>query len=327
MAANTTQIQRYLYETLGVSVSPTHWAGGKRLPLFLRDGYTFDAAEILGEACLFMTDLREEDPSPAKVRKHLDQIRSKWDGEIIYVRRQLPAYLRKRLIDQKVSFLVPGNQMYLPTLGIDLREHFRQLRQATPTLSPATQAVVFYVLLGGEGQSHTPTELAERLGYTRMTMTRAFNELESEELGSVFFQGRQRFLTFGMGRRELWQKALPLIRSPVKLRRSAQLTAARTDGFVAGLSALARFSKLAAPRTPTIAMSTTQWKTIPKARILRNVAADDPETTEIEVWLYDPALFAKDNVVDRLSLFLSLRGNEDERVEASLEEMMEGVSW
>jgi hypothetical protein len=30
------------------------------------------------------------------------------------------------LIEQKVSFIVPGNQLYLPDLGLDLREYFRQ---------------------------------------------------------------------------------------------------------------------------------------------------------------------------------------------------------
>ncbi len=29
-------------------------------------------------------------------------------------------------IAQKVPFIVPGNQLYLPDLGLDLREYFRQ---------------------------------------------------------------------------------------------------------------------------------------------------------------------------------------------------------
>jgi hypothetical protein len=37
------------------------------------------------------------------------------------------------------------------------------------------------------------------------------------------------------------------------------------------------------------------------------------------VWSYKPELFAKERVVDRLSLYLSLKDNEDERVQAALE--------
>lgn len=48
---------------------------------------------------------------------------------------------RKRLIEQKVPLLVPGNQLYLPDLGIDLREYFRKPPTAPDTArSPATQA-------------------------------------------------------------------------------------------------------------------------------------------------------------------------------------------
>ena len=37
--------------------------------------------------------------------------------------------------------------------------------------------------------------------------------------------------------------------------------------------------------------------------------------------------FKEDDVIDRFSLYLSLRGSTDERVEAALEEMMEKVEW
>ncbi|MFA7176805.1 MAG: hypothetical protein WC114_06125, partial [Smithellaceae bacterium] len=53
----------------------------------------------------------------------------------------------------------------------------------------------------------------------------------------------------------------------------------------------------------------------------------DVQDYEIEVWSYEPALFAMDGVVDRLSLFLSLRDEEDERVEAALEQMMREMQW
>ena len=45
---------------------------------------------------------------------------------MVYVTGALASYERKRLIEQKVPFMVPGNQLYLPDLGIDLREYFRQ---------------------------------------------------------------------------------------------------------------------------------------------------------------------------------------------------------
>lgn len=327
MVPEAEKIRDYLLEALGVTVSPARWPVEGRLPLYLRSGYSFYEAEILDLPCLMMADQGEENPAAATIRKHINHVRSKWPGEIIYVRAQIAAYQRKRLIEQKVPFIVPGNQMYLPMLGIDLREYFRRLRQPNSTLSPATQVVVLHALLCSDERVYTPAELAERLGYTKMTMTRAFNELDAEDLADISTQGRQRCLTFKSTRRDLWQKALPLLRSPVKKRQHVRLTTQKRIGPVAGLSALASYSMLAAPSISTVATSVDRWRAFQQRAEFAKTAADDPESQEVEVWSYDPKLFSHRQIVDRFSLFLSLRGNEDERVEAAMEEMMEAVSW
>ena len=67
---------------------------------------------------------------------------------VVYVTTTLASYERKRLVQQKVPFIVPGNQLYLPELAIDLREYFRR-RSVPPTngFSPSTQAMLITALL------------------------------------------------------------------------------------------------------------------------------------------------------------------------------------
>lgn len=331
MAAISEKIRDYLNETLGIAVSPARWSGSRRLPVFLRDGYTFYEVDVLAVPCLLMSDDGNEARSPATVRKHIEQVRSKWDGEIIYVRDQLAAYERKQLIVQKVAFIVPGNQLYLPMLGIDLREHFRTRHQTAPILSPAAHATVLHLLLQADEEVHTPAELARRLGYTKMSMTRVFNELEAEELGHIEMQGRERRLTLGLTRLELWQKALPLLRSPVKQRKHIRTHHDRRrrgpHWLTAGLSALATYSMLAPPPVPVIAATTKQWKSLEQEFHEEPVVASDPDGVDVELWSYEPKLLTAGHAVDRLSLYLSLRDNDDERVQASLDEMMEGIQW
>ena len=327
MAENLDKIQQYFGENLDLEISPTRWAPGARLPAYLRHAYTFYETEILGVPCLLMADRAKDAPSAATVRKHAEQVRSKWDGEIIYVRDQVVAYQRRRLVEQNVPFVVPGNQMYLPMLGIDFREHFRQIHQAASNLMPATQAVLIHVLNHDIEAVFTPIELADQLGYAKMTMTRAFNELEAAGLGDISMEGRQRCLRFRVDRRGLWKESQPLLRSPVKQRHHVRTIVPTSVGATAGLSALAKYSMLAAPPISVIAVSLQQWKSLQEEMNLSRAAVDDPESLEIEVWTYDPQLFSSDGTVDRLSLFLSLRDSEDERVEAALEEMMEAVAW
>jgi DNA-binding MarR family transcriptional regulator len=84
--------------------------------------------------------------------------------------------------------------MYLPSLGIDLREHFKASRIARPKWSPSTQAAFLFALIHGHEQRLTPKDLADRLGYAPMSLTRSFDELDAAELGRVVMEGKQRVL-------------------------------------------------------------------------------------------------------------------------------------
>ena len=47
----------------------------------------------------------------------------------------------------------------------------------------------------------------------------------------------------------------------------------------------------------------------------------------IEIWSYNPQNLAKNGYCDKISLLLSLKGNEDERVQMELERIKEEVQW
>ena len=65
----------------------------------------------------------------------------------LFVLDTVGAYERKRLIEDKIPFLAPGQQLYLPDLGLDLREQFRTPRREHLKISPAAQLVVLACLL------------------------------------------------------------------------------------------------------------------------------------------------------------------------------------
>ena len=321
------ELERYLHDALGVSVKTTPWSGVGQLPPVLRERYRFAKAELLGLRALLVIDANPEEQSPATVRKHLDMLQSKQPAELIYVRARVTAYNRKRLIEQKVPFIVPGNQMYLPMLAIDLREHFRRIREEAPTFSPSTQVVVLHAMLRDAGQVLIPSEMAPLLGYSAMTMTRAFDELETAKLAEVTVRGRERCLRFIGDRREIWEKAQPFLRSPVNKRLFIRRIDGAEGATCAGLTALAHYSMLAPPAYTTYALSREEWKTLRQQHKISEVPAQDPDVSEIEVWWYSPARFAEHGIVDRLSLYLSLKADHDERTEAALEEMMEKFKW
>lgn len=321
------ELERYLQDALGVSVKTTPWSGVGQLPPVLRERYRFAKVELLGLRALLVIDANPEEQSPATVRKHLDMLQSKQPAELIYVRARVTAYNRKRLIEQKVPFIVPGNQMYLPMLAIDLREHFRRIREEAPTFSPSTQVVVLHAMLRDAGQVLIPSEMAPLLGYSAMTMTRAFDELETAKLAEVTVRGRERCLRFIGDRREIWEKAQPFLRNPVSKRLFIRRINGAEGATHAGLTALAHYSMLAPPAYTTYALSREEWKTLRQQHKIIEVPVQDPDVSEIEVWWYSPVRFAEHGMVDQLSLYLSLKADHDERTETALEEMMEKIEW
>lgn len=322
-----TNFKRYLKEALDIDLYPKRWPGTGKLPIFLRNTYAFYEVGILEMHCLVMAAKDKTEQTPATIQKHMLQLRKKWHDEVIYVQQKVTAYNRKRLIQHKIPFVVPLNQMYLPFFGIDLREHFKNIREAEAGFSPSTQAVVLYYLSQNGQLRLTPKTLANELGYSIMTMTRALNELDGAGLGTIAMEGRERVLCFNRDKKMVWETALERLRSPVKKRLWVKTLYNNSFGMEAGLSALAHYSNLAEPANPVLALGGKQWKKVKANNEVMILDIAEPNASEVEVWSYSPKLFVKKGVVDRFSLFLSMREDNDERVQSALDEMMEQVEW
>jgi hypothetical protein len=322
--------ERYLQEVLGVAVAPRAWQGGGQLPFFLREHYRFFELDLLGAPQLLMVDPGSEQ-TPDVIEKHVAQLRKAWDGEVVYVRQAVTAYNRKRLIERTVAFLVPATQMYLPTLGVDLREHFRRLRSRPKVFSPATQVLLIHLLLHREetdvNAGVTPGRIKDPLGYSAITMTRAFDELEAAAIGAFVVRGRERLLALHGESRDIWQRAQDFLRTPVTKRLWCRVQGGGEPGPGAGLSALAHYTAIAEPSHRIVAVGRPDWKALVENGRVLEIPYGDPDAAEIEVWRYAPQACAGGAVVDPLSLWLALKDDPDERIEAAREELLEGLGW
>ena len=138
------RFENYLLEVLGLKVKTRPWKGQSKLPFFLIDSYNFYEIILLKKSCLLMVVKEGVDVTPAQVRLHWEQAQRKWDGLCVYVQNTISPYNRKRLIEHRIPFVIPETQIFLPDLGIELREHFRALRAPKKHFRPATQALVIF---------------------------------------------------------------------------------------------------------------------------------------------------------------------------------------
>jgi len=325
-----TAVQEYLHATLGFAPKVRAWAGAVKLAYFLQDAFEIRELKLLDRTMLLAIDRRPDKPPLATVRVQLEKLRQLTGQPVVYVTGALASYERKRLIEQKVPFIVPGNQLYLPELAIDLREYFRQRPQVPDTaLSPATQAMLITVLLRKPWRADwQPADVVTDLGYTAMTLSRAVRELTAAGIGTLRNEGRARWLHMERTAAEAWDHAKPLLRSPLRKRFWAypipKLKPPRVR--LAGLSALARYSMLAGPQWPIYALSPAQWKAAAQAG-LDALREQLPDACEWQLWHYNPALVPGSATVDPLSLTLSLQDETDERVQLALGELKEHFPW
>jgi hypothetical protein len=323
-------VRAYLHHTLGIDPHVRAWESVTNLPYFLQDAYELRELRLLNHPILLAIYRRKANPALTDIRKHLDKLKELAERPVIFVTDALASYERKRLIEQKVPFIVPGNQLYLPDLGIDLREYFRQ-RKDTPdgALSPATQALLITALLRKPWKADwQPAETLAQLGYTAMTLSRAVKELTAADIATICHEGRTRWLRLDRPPAEIWEQAKPLLRSPVNRTAWAHPTASlRTQRTpFGGLSALAFHSMLAEPPFPIYAVSSVQWRTAVRAG-LEVLPEALPGACQWQVWSYAPTLLPDSKTVDPLSLTLSLQDEADERIQLALDELKEHFPW
>lgn len=321
-------VARYLNEVLGAQVEVRPWDGERGAPLFLRERYAFLEGRLLETPLLFMASRTPDEETPATIRKHLAQAHEKSGRLVVYVREGVTSYNRKRLIEHRIPFIVPGRQMYLPPLGLDFRERFDQKKRAGDVLGPSTQAVLIHMLLRTLDDSPvTAVNLKPHLRYSAITLSRAFDELESAGLAESTTVDRTRELRLLAHKRSTWEKALPLMRSPIRRLLHARGEMHALRGLVAGLSALARRSMLAEPSSPVVAVSREDWRSGLQHGAVETIPLREPGAADVEVWMYPPHILSDGDAVDPLSLYLSLREDADERVQGALDRMLDELPW
>jgi AraC-like DNA-binding protein len=327
-------LTKYLDEIGAGCVVATPDPGAARsLPVFITQAYEPHRANLFGREYSLLVCRGGKGPTPAEAEKHLRLVRSVLGGDVAFVLLALPTFDRKRFIQRRIPFLVPGRQAYLPVSLIDLRENAkggpRLLGEPKERLSAPAQLLVLYHLQAKADSQEWPlNQWADSLGYSRSTLTRVYREVAAVGLCRPATRGRNVTLDFPSKRRELWNAALPHLGSPVRSRLWVKILDRELPLHEAGVTALARLTMLSPEREQVYAISSVAFEAAREDRRLVPIEYPEDGTVRIERWKYAPGLLSPDSrVVDRLSLYLSMQDDQDERIQAALAELMEQMEW
>lgn len=237
---------------------------------------------------------------------------------VMLILESLDHYQRRVLIDNRINFIVPNKQIYLPTAGMLMNERGLGVRQAvSDRLSGVATALITLQLSKGTLQGKSVSQAAEIMGYSVKTLSLAVCQLEENGLVSLKPDRRKKILDFVLSPKELWNKAFNLSDSPVEKRMfTVDKELASKIGIKASDSALSEISMLAGPPQEVYAV----YARNPQLNDLKLNPNDG--SVIVEIWKTDPALAATNGIVDIFSLTLTYKDNDDPRIRKELDKLL-----
>lgn len=322
----TLKAEEYLKDNIDDRTIIKNWDAINKVPVFLRNIYKPYMMEILGFQCVLF-EILDEAPGIDAIKKHINTIKKITENQIIFYYREITRYRRKNLIQNKIPFIVENGQIFLPFLGLDLKNMGDSLREKTNKFSPSGQMAFLYFLYKKEAIVNI-TEFSKIFGWNTMTSSRALNELYNAKLLTYKTGGKTGKSKFyrRIPDPDYFKKGELLLNSPVK--RKVYVEKAPKNSLVAGLEALSKLSMINPPEHKIKAIYIDDLQTKNLEIINNKDIIKDKKLTELQIWGYDPRLFTKKGiVVDIASLYASLKKENDERIEQALTEILRKNRW
>lgn len=245
---------------------------------------------------------------------------------IVFLLPACPAYERQRLIDKDVYFVVSEKYVHLPMLLAN--ERVRKTKQAK-TLTPVAQYLLLYHLQIGSIEGMAARDIEDKIPYSYASITLGLTCLE--DLGlckKVTEASKRKVIHFDMKGMNLWEQAQPFLVNPVEERIYCDGLLSDDSFPECGINALAHYTRLNPDPERTIMMSVKQLRNFKSSEALVRPNEFDGNII-IEAWKYPPvtATGVKAEWVDKLSLAISLREDEDPRVEGEVERLINETEW
>lgn len=275
--------------------------------------YSFYKAEYQGSSFVLLKPKSNQKLTPVYCKRLTEVLTGTLQKPCVIWFTELASYERNRFIEHGVYFVVSSKYVYLPFMLINARAGAPVNKER---LQPAAQYLLLYQLQSGGLDGCTLLQLEQKLPYNYLALSRAVRQLEAMVLIEVSTDSTgTKTISFTKPSRQLWEESEPLMQNPIKAVWYSDESL--HEGVTGGINALSYYSELNPERMETKVLFDTEFKELREQNRLP-ILNKMEGTTKIEVWRHRPVL-TKDNVVDCLSLYLTLRDDKDPRVEKELE--------
>ena len=233
-------------------------------------------------------------------------------------------YIKEKLLNEGVPFVIKDKQVYLPFLGYMLSNEKERNIKPVHMISFITQKMLLKAIYE-KWKGVTVTQAASKLGVTKMSVSRALDEIEYLKIDILGVKGSSRVINIDEDVKRLWYKLKEKLRNPVierfEMRDDLKLEK------LGGISALCEYSLLADNKYPTYAVTKKEIKELGLRTKQQARPGEEIGCVVLEVGYFIDLNDKK--IEDPLSVALDLSDFDmnDERVNKSVEEMLGEYVW
>lgn len=310
---NILKIREYISLELGDEhiFAPIESEYISKLPFTIREIYQLYTTNIIGRDVIIAYCNYRDDVTPGKLVKHKSLLESKLEKPIVFAFDKLIAYNRQRMTSLRLNIVVPNNILFLPDLLINIRKE--KTTTESERIPPMAQCLLLYHLQVASLHQCKLTQIVKTLNTSYPTITRAVSWLKKR----LLINSADGVVQFNLCNKELWDMAMPYFTSPIE--KVLYTNHMLLQGLLSGIDAMSEHTMLNPQQYPTVAISKNDSKSV----ILNKHVGD----YEVQIWRYNPRLLTHGNVVDKLSLYLSLKDTDDERIQIELENLINSIQW
>jgi len=310
----------YIEKILHIKVDFSVYTNCAILPLYLRSGYNLYIMTIEFFSCLLAQP--KENNNLTVLRKQCVQLKKLTGLNCVLCLEGVRIYTKEKMLAEGIPFVIAEQQIYMPFLGIALKQNgIREIPQAT-RLSFSTQALLLSAIYQNWNQM-TVTEAANILEMSKMSITRCFDELQSLGLPLIKSDKKMRRFVWEGSRRSLWDIVQTFLRNPVAFQYRFDKKINIETAKLGGLSAVCYYSMLSDNPWTVYAVSKETANTLALNKIPQ-IPKDETPDIIIQILRYD-IKYPDTSAIDPLTAILSLTDEEktDPRVEIVIEQILE----
>lgn len=314
---------KYLQEIFENDLKTEYRKFNDVFPMYMTERYIFRFISISGDtnSYVLVKPIQALEVNITNLKKQQKQIMGYSNSVPVFVFEELRLTQRNSLVKNKIPFVQPNNQIFIPNVFLNLSQKEIIKKDYPECFSVSTQVVYIYLLLNNIYETNAP-RLAKEIPYATITISRALAELEGR--GVIYTEGNNTRKIYKIENKKYsFAKGKNYLFNPVDRVYYANLDIDCHQMLISNETALARLDTfLNEGKELYYAATATQIKALDKTILLNKYDIEEDAYVTLEQYKYNPQFLSRNQYIDIISLYAQMKDIDDDRIQIAMDELL-----